>query len=215
MSKYHNGAQIKTYFVLCPKTYSSFGYVIIHRWVHDKPLGAPAYVKLVYVKSIFLKIGIFNIIIWWSLEHVIYSLMHSSQNLSLSSHDDVIKWKHFPCYWPFVQGIHRSPVNSLHKGQWHGALMFSFICAWINGWVNDREAGDLRRHHDHYDVIVMIFIVKQHSDEQNNGVFAMHHNLWLAESSHKPALWCNHQGPHSMLRCLTSIGNLILEIRQS
>ena len=44
-------------------------------------------------------------------------------------HDDVIKWKHFPCYWPFVRGIHRSPVNSPHKGQWRGALMFSLICA--------------------------------------------------------------------------------------
>ena len=32
-------------------------------------------------------------------------------------HDDVIKWKHFPRYWPFVRGIHRSPVNSPHKGQ--------------------------------------------------------------------------------------------------
>ena len=60
------------------------------------------------------------------------------------SHDDVIKWKHFPRYWPFVRGIHQSPVNSLHKGQWRGALMFSFICVWINGWVNNREAGDLR-----------------------------------------------------------------------
>ena len=48
------------------------------------------------------------------------------------SHDDVIKWRHFPRYWPFVRGIHRSPVNSLHKGQWRGALMFSLICAWIN-----------------------------------------------------------------------------------
>ena len=38
-------------------------------------------------------------------------------------HDDVIKWKHFPRYWPFVRGIHRSPVNSSHKGQWRGALM--------------------------------------------------------------------------------------------
>ena len=47
----------------------------------------------------------------------------------LSSHDDVIKWKHFPRYWPFVQGIHRSPVNSPHKSQWHRALMFSLICA--------------------------------------------------------------------------------------
>ena len=43
-------------------------------------------------------------------------------------HNDVIKLKHFPRYWPFVRGIHRWPVNSPHKGQWHGALMFSLIC---------------------------------------------------------------------------------------
>ena len=61
----------------------------------------------------------------------------------------------FPRYWPFVRGIHRSPVNSPHKGQWRGALMFSLICVLINGWVNNREAGDLRRHRAHYDVIVM------------------------------------------------------------
>ena len=72
-----------------------------------------------------------------------------------SLHDDVINLKHFPRSWPFVRGIHQSPVNSPHKGQWHGALMFSFICAWINGWVNNREAGDLRCHCAHYDVIVM------------------------------------------------------------
>ena len=59
------------------------------------------------------------------------------------NHDDVIKWRHFPRYWPFVRGIHRSPVNSPHKGQWRGALMFSLICVWINGWVNIGEAGDL------------------------------------------------------------------------
>ena len=70
-------------------------------------------------------------------------------------HDDVIRWKHFPHNWPFVRGIHRPPVNSLHKGQWRGALMFSLICVWINDWVNNREAGDLRRYHAHYDVIVM------------------------------------------------------------
>ena len=71
-------------------------------------------------------------------------------------HDDVIKWKHFPRYWPFVRGIHRSPVNSLHKGQWRGALIFTLMCSRINGWVNNREAGDLRRHRAHYDVTVMI-----------------------------------------------------------
>ena len=48
------------------------------------------------------------------------------------------------------------PVNSPHKGQWRGALVSSLICVWINGWVNNREAGDLRRHHGHYDVIVLI-----------------------------------------------------------
>ena len=71
-------------------------------------------------------------------------------------HDDVIKWKHFPRYWPFVRGIHRSPVNSPHKGQWRGALIFSLICVWINDWVNTRETGDLRRYRVHYDVIVMV-----------------------------------------------------------
>ena len=33
--------------------------------------------------------------------------------------------------------------------------MFSLIWAWINGWVNNREAGDLRRYRAHYDVTVM------------------------------------------------------------
>ena len=47
------------------------------------------------------------------------------------------------------------PVNSPHKDQWRWALMFTLIYARINGWVNNREAGDLRRYPDHYDVIVM------------------------------------------------------------
>ena len=71
------------------------------------------------------------------------------------SHDDVIKWKHFPRYWPFAREIHRSPVNSPHKGQWRGALMFCLICAWINCWLNNHQGGHLRHHPAHYDVIVM------------------------------------------------------------
>ena len=61
----------------------------------------------------------------------------------------------FRVSWPFVRGIHRSPVNSPHKGQWRGALLFSLICVRKNHWVNNREAGDLRRYRAHYDVIVM------------------------------------------------------------
>ena len=80
-------------------------------------------------------------------------------------------WSHeiktFSALLPFARGIHRSPVNSPHKGQWRGALMFSLICVWINGWANNGEAGDSRRHHAHYDVTVMICIKaisKHHAD---------------------------------------------------
>ena len=82
------------------------------------------------------------------------NLNHPVLRSQFSSHDDVIKWKHFPRYWPFVQGIHRSTVNSPYKSQWRGALMFSLICTWINGWVSNREAGDLRRHRAHHDVTI-------------------------------------------------------------
>ena len=82
---------------------------------------------------------------------------------SRTLHDDVIKWKNFPRYWPFVRGIHRSPVNSPLKGEWRGALMFSLICVWINDWVNNGEAGDLRRYRAHYDVTVMCIIHIKHA----------------------------------------------------
>ena len=85
-------------------------------------------------------------------------LAHIKQSMAwfIVLHDDVIKWKHFPRNWPFVRGIHMSPVNSSHKGQWRGALIYSLICVWINCWVNNREAGDLRRYRAHFDVIVKI-----------------------------------------------------------
>ena len=68
-------------------------------------------------------------------------------------------WRHqmetFSASLAICAGIHRSPVNSPHKGQWRGAMMFSLICVAINGWVNNREAGNLRHCRAHYDVIVM------------------------------------------------------------
>ena len=65
------------------------------------------------------------------------------------------QWKHFSRYWPFVRGIHRWPVDSPHKGQWRRDLVFSLICTWTNGWANNRNASDMRRHHAHHDVKVM------------------------------------------------------------
>ena len=68
-------------------------------------------------------------------------------------------WRHqietFSALLAFVRWIHRLPENSPPKGQWRGALMFSWICAWIHGWVNNRDAGDLRHHRVHYEVTVM------------------------------------------------------------
>ena len=96
-----------------------------------------------------------------------------------------MKWKHFPRYWPFVRGIHRCPVNSPHNGQWRGALTLSLICARINGWVNNGEAGDLRRHRVHYDVIVMIthiLLVSSIGTEAIHNVRLM--QLWR--------IWLNH-----------------------
>ena len=51
--------------------------------------------------------------------------------------------------------VGNSPVISLHKGQWCGSLMFSLIGAWLNGWISNGEAGDLRHHHAHYGVTVI------------------------------------------------------------
>ena len=73
----------------------------------------------------------------------------------LHQHDDVIKWKHFPRYWPFVRGIHRHRWIPLTKDSDAELWYFSLICSWINGRVNNLDAGDLRRHRVHYDVTVM------------------------------------------------------------
>ena len=65
-------------------------------------------------------------------------------------------WRHqmetFSALLAICVGNSPVPVNSPHKGQWRGALMFSLICTRINGWINNGEAGDLRRHRAHYDV---------------------------------------------------------------
>ena len=79
------------------------------------------------------------------------------------------------------------------KGQWHGALMFSLNCVWINSWINNREAGDLRRHRAHYDVIVM----KSHANchpfcggWHNFATTATVFNLWNQTQSQSRTMCC-------------------------
>ena len=105
----------------------------------------------------------------WFIVSVIYKIKTGSWRSGMAQTDAVListvtafhfmmtssNGKIFRVTGLFLRGIHRSPVNYPHKGQWRGALMFTLICARINGWVNNPEAGDLRRHCTHYDVIVM------------------------------------------------------------
>ena len=115
-------------------------------------------------------------------------MISTTPNFWLDTHDDVIKWKHFPRYWPFVRGIHRSPVNSPHKSQWREALVFTLSCARINGWVNNREAGDLRRYRPHYDVIVM------------------HISTWMTPSGHQKVMIASENMSSSVARTVATVG---------
>ena len=108
----------------------------VHSW-HVWRMNYPPRVPSVYISLIcmlgFIRIGNYSFLgIWWR---------HQMER--------------FPRYWPFMRGIHRWPVNSLHKGQWRGAFMFCLICARTNSWANNGDAGDLIRHCAHYDVTVM------------------------------------------------------------
>ena len=81
------------------------------------------------------------------------------------------------------------PVNSPHKGQWRGALMFSLICTWINGRVNNREADDLRRHRAHYDVTVMVICASVSSVHREYSLWNIHTVvIWFVW------LWLYYQG---------------------
>ena len=70
-------------------------------------------------------------------------------------HDDVIKWKLFPRCWPYCGEFAGHRWIHLTKDSDAELWYFLWSARWINGWLNNRETGDLRRHRAHYDVIVM------------------------------------------------------------
>ena len=75
-------------------------------------------------------------------------------------------WRHqmeiFSALLVLCAEIQRLLVNSPHKGQWRGALVFSLISAWKNVWVNDRDAVYLRRYRAHYEVAIMFYLRLRH-----------------------------------------------------
>ena len=109
---------------------------------------------------------------WWPLLHYYSGTLssmsrHFNSNSSAIVHDDVTNHDDRPTMMTssnenifhvtgHLCGEFSGPRWILRtKGQWREALMFSLICAQISGWVNNGEAGDLRRNRAHYDVIVM------------------------------------------------------------
>ena len=117
-------------------------------------------------------------------------------------HDDFIKWKQFPCYWPFVWGIHQLSVTSPQKGQWLGDFMSPLICAWTNRWINNRDADDLRR--THYVVTVMFQVMATHRrrifiQEMVWNVCKMVDIILLQRGRHCHWSFCKEQNPKSSL----------------
>ena len=109
---------------------------------------------------------------YWCLKQTSYQASLVIIASTCVPHDDVIQWKQFPRYWPFVRGIHRSPVNSPHKGQWPGSLMFSLIYVWV---INS-EAGNFRCHRAHYYVTVIHYICRWSK-------FILHMKCWYIRLS--------------------------------
>ena len=133
--------------------------------------------------------------------------------LPTRGHDDVIKWKHFPCYWPFVRGIHRSRWIPRTKASDAGALMFSLIYAWIKDWVNTREAGDLRRHRGNYDVIVMarVISIQPRFSWYKNSMYSSNDICCAVRSTGAHLIWCHER----QLRRLKDVSTVLCDVDAS
>ena len=105
--------------------------------------------------SVFVICGFFWQSVVMAIHDILTKMSVMQEYQTKNMHDDVIKWKRYPRNWAFVRWIHRSPMDSPHKGRWRGALIFSLTCTWTNGWANNRDAGEFTRHRAHYDVIIM------------------------------------------------------------
>ena len=125
-------------------------HIVCHRFINTlRPIKKPQFRRQAFI-------GTSDGLIFWR----IYVSLGLNEFVPCPSYPEYIMMtssnsKHFPRYWPFVMGTHRSSVDSPYKGS-DAELLFSLICAWTNGWANNRDADDLRRHGSHHDVTLMM-----------------------------------------------------------
>ena len=120
-----------------------------------------------------LVISIMNMIqLWWIITSHRSQLKWFKQFMMTSS-NGLTWWRHqletFPALLAICAG---------NKGQRRGALMFSLICVWINGWVNNGEACDSRCYRAHNDIILMYY-PGLHFTMLVKGVLDVHIKWWL------------------------------------
>ena len=95
-----------------------------------------------------------------------FSLSHEDISIRWTSHTESMlefstvavaswwTWGEFLSCWRHQMETF-SALLAICAGNSSVPVMFSLICIWINRWVNNGEADDLRRYRAHYDVIVM------------------------------------------------------------
>ena len=113
---------------------------------------------------------------WRSTYWTVFNYPIFISSVITSTHDDIITWKHFRVTVLLCGEFTGSLVNYPHKGQWRGALMFFIICAWTNGWVNNRDAGYMRRHRANNDVTEMVVNLCSKSPSVENSYLAIEHS---------------------------------------
>ena len=126
-------------------------------YINHGHLSTPCFKEFLKKWMLLYSYTIFRFIVYWPINDrsrfVIYSM---GENIGENR-----RWHHqvktCSALLALCAFVHRWLVNSPHKGQWGGALIFSLICTWTNDWANNRDVGDLRRHHPHYVVIVITF----------------------------------------------------------
>ena len=95
----------------------------------------------------------------------------NNHNHTLWLHD-YVKLKKFPALLAICARNSPVPGEFPAKRQWRGGLLFSLIYTRINGWVNNDEAGNLRRLRAHYDVTVMS-LLPETDKQHHNALFPL------------------------------------------